>query len=340
MKKAVKISFASMCAILVAGCLFLMGCTPSKKGDLKIADTFLCHDTVRLKATDSMVVKESFGMWNWRASDDHIVFCTSGNDSIIRIYPYFRQAPFVPYGRTGRSADEFISYNWCQVSTADFCLYDIMNKRMRMFDIKGGKVMLQRSYPLPTDQDGLALPYTKGCQYKGPLFLMKEDGRSTNLCLANLEKGKVLSSYRCQLRDSTGKEPYTPYDYDIAVVGNTVCLCYHYMGRVEFVKIEKDKAFSPIGYIGENSHKIQAKNYDDLPYSFINVVGGQGKFFCLKSDQGKDVGHEVYVFDEHGDFIQVYELDHNVNSIAMGKGSSLLGYAEKESGAVVIAYKM
>lgn len=79
MKKAVKISFASMCAILVAGCLFLMGCTPSKKGDLKIADTFLCHDTVRLKATDSMVVKESFGMWNWRASDDHIVFCTSGN---------------------------------------------------------------------------------------------------------------------------------------------------------------------------------------------------------------------------------------------------------------------
>jgi len=327
--------------ILFLFCAFsLVACHDSEK-QLKVVAQFDFEETEDLKSNDSVFVKDVFSLWNWNIDDSHIMIRTSGADSIVRIfnYPDIQSGEMV-FGRVGKAKNEFITHNWCERQDGGFGLYDMMKKKLFLFDIANKEVKWKDSFDLPIDDEyGLALPFTSVCQLNDSLFLMKEDGQTTELDLVNLKTGKILTRYHCDVCPS-GERAYPAYDYWFTRVGNAVCIAYCNMDRVEFLNISGDNQFTPICFIGGTQLNEKKKDMTSRPKSFLSVAKSDKGFFCLKSKDGKTFGNEIYAFSLDGDMKKVYRLDKDVNNICMDKQGRLVTYSEKPGGCVFYIYDL
>lgn len=320
---------------LVLAMLYACGNTADKS--VKHTNQFAFEDSTSLTVSKTMET-EAINIWNWQTDGNKIYIQTSGQDSIVRIFDYPNmESGQTCFGRIGHANGEFIVTNWCETERG-FGLYDMMQKKLFLYDADNGKVTEKAEYRLPTDEKGLALPFTYISQFNDSLFLMKRDGLETDLCLINMKSGKELSRYHCDLRPKDNS-PYTPYSYKFARIGNTVCIAYEHLDRVEFVNVTADMQLKPVCIIGEDGKKEMPADFSNLKRSFSCITKSGDRFFCLRND-GKDNGSIVYEFSTNGDMKRIIKLDKKVATILAGKEGLLLGYQEKESSGNVLVYKI
>ena len=327
MKKLLALEFVS--AILYA-------CGNTADKSVKHIDKFAFEDSTSLTASKTMET-EAINIWNWQTNGNNIYIQTSGQDSIVRIFNYpDMESGQTCFGRIGHANGEFIVTNWCETESG-FGLYDMMQKKLFLYNENNGNVTEKAEYKLPTDEKGLALPFTYISQLNDSLFLMKCDGQETDLCLVNMKSGKEMSRYHCDIRPKNNM-PYTPYSYKFAHIGNTVCIAYEHLDRVEFVNVTDDMQLKAVCIIGEDGKKEMPTDFSNLKRCFASITKSGDRFFCLHND-GQESGSTVYEFSTDGDMKRIIRLDKKVSTILAGKDGMLLGYQEKENSGNVLVYK-
>lgn len=331
LKYYVRFSLVSL-VLLVAAC-------KESGNSTKIVDKFTFEETASLSAADSVVAEGSFYAWNAKLDNGVLILNVSSQDSIIRVFSFPELALKSTFGTLGHSGDEFISANWCAAMNHGFGLYDMMKKKLFIYDVASGNVRQTGEFSLPEDEEGMAQPYTKICQYNDSLFLVKEDGDETNLRLMNLVNGKCLSTYHIDLRPADG-QPYTPYDFEVSVCGNAVCLAYSYLDRVELLKITEDNNIVPVCLIGESKFENMPSDYDLLQTRFVSVTHSKDKFYCLRGDEGQSCGREVMEFSLEGDMLKKYRLDCDATIISADDKGHMVAVSERDNLNVFHVYSL
>ncbi len=305
----------------------------------KVVDEFAFEDSASLTSVDSVVATGTFYAWNAKLDNDILVLNASSQDSIVRVFDFPELSLKSVFGTLGHSGDEFISANWCATTNHGFGLYDMMKKKLFVYDVSEGNIRQAGEFNLPEDEDGMAPPYTKICQYNDSLFIVKEDGDETNLRLMNLASGKCLSNYHIDLRKADG-QPYTPYDFEISVCGNAVCLTYSYLDRVELLKVTEDNNIVPVCLIGESKFENMPSDYDLLPTRFISIAHSGDRFYCLRGDKGQSCGREVMEFSLEGDMLKKYRLDCDATIISVDSKGQMVAVSETDSHNVFHVYDL
>lgn len=327
MKKLLTLAFVSA---------MLYACNSITDKSVKYTDRFAFEDSTSLTTVKTVEV-EAINIWNWQTNGNRIYIQTSGQDSIVRIFDYpDLESRQVCFGRIGHASGEFIVTNWCETESG-FGLYDMMQKKLFLYNVSNEKVAEKAEYRLPTDEKGLALPFTYISQFNDSLFLMKCDGQESDLCLINMKSGKEISRYHCDIRPKNDR-PYTPYSYKFAYIGNTVCIAYEHLDRVEFVNVTDDMQLKPVCIIGEDGKAEMPADFSNLKRCFSSITKSNDSFFCLRNAK-KESGSTVYEFSTAGDMKRIIKLDKKVSTILAGEGGLLLGYQEKENSGNILVYK-
>lgn len=324
---------------IIAIVCILVSCQEKKKENLhSLSINEIVYETKKeVQCYDSVEVPQVAHLFNWKITNDKIVFYMSDLNDFIAVYSYPQFGFLYKFGKMGEGAGEFISRNWGKNKELDFVtLYDIMKSSLYKYKIKNNELSLVQQYPLMKDDEGTCRPFTKIYQMNDSVFLLKEDGRDTKLHLANLKQQQGYDIYQCLLR--IGKEgTYSAFDYDFDVVGNHILLVYNYIDRLEFLHVNKKNEIVPQHILGSNKDQ-QNSNDLELKSYFLAVTSYDNLFFCLRSNNGTEEGNVVCVFDINGNYKSQIILDHYVSSIIMDKAGMLVGYKEKDNATVFYRY--
>lgn len=288
---------------------------------------------------DSFNIPLPFNLWDWKIIDDNIVFFFQGTDHFCTVYNCVDTFASYDMARKGKNQDEYISCNWCKTKEKDkISLYDIMKKKIDIYNVGNKGFTKERTYSLPTDENGLTLPYTKMVHYQGEKFLLKEDGIETNLRLINLEKGNEIASFHCIFRDGKD-EPYTPYDYLFHVIGNKIVIAYCYFDRIEILQIDENEIRLIASYGEDRSNITLPDNYDLLKYYNLYIETHDDSFYILRSLEGEEYGREILTLNAKKHEMTLINLPKPINAFSFDQNGILTGYNESDSGTIIYKFK-
>lgn len=331
----IRVKYIILCVIL-----FFLSCERGNKRRLSInvVDEVVFNKVDALSPVDSVWVPQNFYMDGWHVFDSIVVVHALHAEKILYVYSYPQFDSLYSFGEVGKASEEFLTHNWCVANESKrVALYDIMKSLLSAYSVDDKQMVMQRTYALSQNEDGLCKPYTKILQLNDSMFLMKEDGDDTDLHYMNLNNGQVLSSYHCSLRDGKSSS-YTPYDYDFNVVDDKLLLVYNYLPRMELLSITSDGQLIPQLFIGDANWDVLPQNYDELPYIWLGICTDGHSFYCLKSDNGLEAGREVCVLDVDGTPVRRINLGSRMNSIQIDREGRLITYKEVDDGAFFYIY--
>lgn len=315
--------------VLLLGIMFLAACSERKSQGQQGQDiTFSFDTTDTLKCCDSILMAEPLALWDWKITKQHVFVHTPLQSKFLKVYDYPSIKQKLEFGECGKQKDEFITHSWCKTSDNTIGLYDIMKSKLYHFSYNDQGLFLSKELSFRANEDGMCPPYTKIKQVNGPLYLMKEDGEETFLVLANLESGKVLSRYKCEIREK-GKA-YTPWDFDFDICHGSVLLAYNFMSRIELLQITKDNQLVCQEVWGKDAKAFTGTDYNNIPYHFIQVVASNSDFYCLVSSDGGESGNTIYKFSSNGKEAKKILLDQEAVSFQIDPMGNIVTYIELE----------
>lgn len=318
--------------------LLLVSCHKRTSNSISISDLKISK-IESYQIADSFDIPLPFNLWDWKIMNDNaIAFFSQDMDSYCTIYDCEDSRVRYTMAQKGKGSEEYLTCNWCKTSDKNkIALYDIMRKKLYVYNIEKNECKKIESYLLPTDEDGLTRPYTNIIQYYDSKFLMKEDGAETNLRLIDLNSNNEIASYHCAFRD--GKEgPYTPYDYLFHFINDKIVISYCYYDRIEILQI-KDNGISPIAVYGEDDSFMIPENYDELKYHTLHIETKANNFYILRSSDGGEDGDEILVFNIDDNNFSLIKLPNKIKLFDFDSEKKLLGYNESDSGTIIYKYK-
>lgn len=332
MRMKLKIVHVIMCI-----CIFFVSCKEENKS-VKTIDEFVFSEVDTLHFIDSIFTSQTFYMDGWKILDSISVIHSSSDKKILYVYRYPQFTFLYSFGEIGRASGEFLTHNWSTTKESGLvALYDIMKSSLYTYSIFDGQIKAHKSYSLSQYEDGFCRPYTKILQLNDSLFLLKEDNDETNLHYVNLNGGNVFSTYHCVLRDGMNRS-YTPFNYDFDVLGDKILIVYNYLPRMELLSITPDRQIIPQLFVGDVDLDTLPKNYDSLQNVWLGICTDNDYFYCLRSDEGIEMGSNIYVVDVNGQPVKRIILDRQVNSIQMDENGRLVAYQEIDNGSLFYIY--
>lgn len=290
------------------------------------------HEESVLTVKDSVVIDDVFRMLSWKVSDGRVCFLDGNRaDTLLHVYSYPTGESIRNFLTIGNGPGQFIVVNSGECNGADdMLLYDIMRRKLSIYDIADNSTAPREEYSLPVDSLGIAHPYTYITQVNDSVFLMKLDSDVKSAWqMADLKNAKILWENSNPYRDETIS--YTPFDFIQTVADSTILIAYRYMDLIETYGFSVDGGMSKKSSYGNPEDQSSIKDYNDLVYHNISVAKGPGNFYCLRSSNGDDWGNVVEVYDiSSGKTKELCTLDKFVTSISIC-GNFLFGYNQEDN---------
>lgn len=321
--------------LLYCTVIFMWSCSHgSSTSDNNIQQPEKCefNNVVSLSASDSIQINNVFEIAGNKIVDNSIcIMDRSRNNPILNIYSCEDGHKIQSGLKYGNGPDEFIAFNYGDACKSNHIAgYDIMRKRLFLYDIDKQPFVSVSEYDLPLDEEGRAHPYTFISQYNDSIFLLKMDSNdSSEWHLVNLQNGNILWKQTNRVRDP--KEYYTPFNYHQHITDSTLLTCYKYMDLVEFYNISTD-SLTFIRSYGSLKNQAKIDDYENLNYFYLGITCGKNIFYCLKSVDGTDMGTVIETYDKNN-FTPIikYIIDKPVRSIMYDNTyHRLVGYSPQE----------
>lgn len=301
-------------------------CTMQKTQDSFRMKERSFNQIIELPALDSTEIQETFQLGTWKINSEYICFVTYGlTEGFLSVYSYPACEKLYDYGKIGQGPNEFITLMCGEANSEDMLLYDIMGRKIVQLSIGNDSVRISKTLPLYNDVSGMCKPFTYISQIEKDKYLMKVDDVETSVWeIADLKKGgKVLDTHYNMLRKENTS--YTPFDFIQCISDSMVMVAYKYMDRIELYSIADDK-MKAIFALGSEKDQSDLKSYNNLMEYYISIASHSGLFYCLKSNDGTNVGNIVEVYDNNANCSIKYMLEKGVNAIKIDKGGVIVGY--------------
>lgn len=311
---------------LVASCSG-NGRIADSKTDIKPSD--LKFDVEReLSVCDSIVIDDVFDVLNWNITDSLLHIVCDSRDSIIRVYDVYSGDVITAGGSIGQGGGEMIVVNPGDAKdNRHILLYDIMRRKINVYDTSLKTLSEPVDYELLTDEDGLSYPYTYISQITDSVFLLKMDMADKSMWqLANLTDNTVLWEYENQVRDN--EQSYTPFDFIQVVEDGTIAAIFKYMPLVMFYDISEVGGPKLRECYGRLENHEELESYDDLQFCYLSACEHNGLLYCLKSIDGGDRGDMIEVYDMiNAKPLNILKLDRMVMEIRCNNKGNITGYS-------------
>ena len=204
------------------------------------------------------------------------------------------------YLNRGRSEGEFLAVNWCKSAQKDVVsIYDVPNRVLRSYDIKEGKVTLNREYQLFGDvkKVGILKPYVDALQIDDEHFILRaSDASKDELALVNLATQEVLAVYEDIMERDADADQYLDYNYLMDGTTKHIVKAYENLNRIDILQLDKD-AISAKCVITEGP---QVSNKEH--YYYMDVVCSEDIFLCLHNPIGAQ-NSIIEIYDYAGDML-------------------------------------
>lgn len=317
--------------------LFLFGCTNRERYGADLLREKKFEKSTELPVFDSIKIEGTFDLIAWTIGINNVSFVSYGvTEGFVSVYSYPVCRKLYDGGRIGQGPGEFVTLNCGSTGNGSLLLYDIMGRKMRKTFVGGDSLSILQTLPLYENQDGYCKPFTDISQIDGSKYLMKVDEvHSSSWEIADLEKREVLGSYVNPIRKSEAS--YTPFDFMQCVSDSVFLAAYKYMDRIELYSISDDEITPRLIY-GTDEDQSGLKDYNDLSCHYISVVSHSGKFYCLKSSDGRREGNIVEVYDLKGNCKEMYILERAVVSLNMDAEGRLVGYVPETDCTVLYRF--
>ena len=280
---------------------------------------------VSLDARDSLIIPQPFDLLTWSIHQHTVFFVTAGvEENFLAAYRYPEGEKRFEYGRIGQGPDEFLTLNVGKGQADCLLLYDIMGRKACLFDTAHDTICRHEPLSLYNDSEGYCKPFTDILQISSDCYLMKIDSwDSSEWEIANLKDGKATGSFKnpCRRQDTS----YTPFDFVQDAIDTTLLVAYKYMDRVECYSIAGGK-IQPLFFMGSSSDQADIKDYDLLESYYLDITTHDGCFYLLKSNEGKEQGRRIEVYDDEGTCRSIFNLDRELTSIRFDGEGRLVGY--------------
>lgn len=279
-----------------------------------------------MSVCDSLQIPQVFHTLAWEVDDSVVSFVSRDVEDLIVSF----RLPSCELKHNGvhigQGPDELITLNAGKAQDRHLLLYDIMSRKLRLYDAGGDSLQLTRIWPLYNDEEGMCKPFTFVTQLSDEAFLMKVDGAEVSCWeIADLKKGVVLDSYvnPCRKAEST----YTPFTFVQSVSDTLLFVAYEYMDYIEYYSLAGNR-ITPLFAMGHYEDYSDVPDYEELKICHVDVDAFGGRFYCLNSDEGFEWGRVVEVYNGEGKCEHRYVLPLAVSSIRLDGQGNLWGYVE------------
>jgi hypothetical protein len=259
-------------------------------------------------------------------------------------YPDFRL--LYRYGTRGQGPDDFITVNWANTyNENELILYDIMKKKLHLFEISDNLVKKTNTFNLLEMKDEkLSKPCTMIHQINDSIFLMKVDmPESITLEITDLKNSRQISSYvgLPQVKNIERGLLSFLYDFKLEYRNNTIICAFKNIDRIEILQM--DNEYSIIHQLTVGEKKLPTKYLLDSEGKrslFYTDVKCSSKYIFAVF-QGKKNKSTIEIYDLKGNGISKLFLDHHVETILISPDSNYIyAYHQLVDYDIILKYEI
>ena len=283
-----------------------------------------------MEIKDSFQIPQVFKLICWELKDSTVSFVSMDEmDDFVVTYRLPSCQKKISGGHIGQGPGEFVTVNGGQAMNHNLLLYDIMGRKLRIFDASGDSLQMLRAWPLYNDEEGMCKPFTFISQLSDHTFLMKVDYPYASWWeIADLTTSTVLDSLPNPHRNPE-KRSYVHCNFKQCVADTVLVAAYAYTDCIDYYSLA-DNRITPLFSLGRF---VDRSNIPDYPVSmrcYLDVASCGQYFYCLKSSKGAASGNRVEVYDFSGTCRQLYQLPTEVSSIRIDQEGNVWGYREAD----------
>lgn len=258
---------------------------------------------------------------------------TDDSEGFIKELTYPQYECIDSAGFKGQGPGEWISVMVGQSpETDEIPVYDIMNRILRIASVKDSTIIITDVDNLPTDEDGLSLPFGDIIKTNSNIWLVKENDmhNGTTLSTMDLKTQEKHASFRPTVNIDLPIKGYPNDDYHIATDNRVIAIGYSSFNRVDILDAT---TLEVLQSYGKDSPFEKNKTFTR------QALHHNGKFYLLQDTENKNDPSPIRVFSDKGEEDTIL-LSDNVKLIAFDNDGLLLGIKETPEANVCIRYKL